>query len=42
MHKLRVKLRNANIYHPLGLVFKIYFFQKRTIPTSKMLDLLRR
>ena len=42
MRKLRVKLRNASIYHPWDPVFKKYFFQKRTPPSSEMLDLLRR
>ena len=41
MRKLRVKLRNATINPPIGPVFKIYLFQKRTPPASEMLDLLR-
>ena len=42
MRKLRVKLRNASIYPPWGQVFKKYFFQKRTPPSSEMLDLLQK
>ena len=42
MRKLRVKLRNATIYLPWGLIFKQSFFHKRTPLSSEMLDLLRR
>ena len=42
MRKLCVKLRNASIHPPSGPVFKKYLFQKRTLPSSEMLDLLRR
>ena len=42
MHKLRVKLRNATIYPPWGPIFKKYFFQKHTPPSSEMQNLFRR
>ena len=42
MRKLCMKLRNGTIYHSWGPICKNSFFQKRTPPSSKMLDLHRR
>ena len=42
MRKLPVKLCNATIYPPWGPIFENSFFQKRTPPSSEMLDLLRK
>ena len=42
LFSLRVKLRNATIYPPWGLIFKKYFFQKHTSPSSEMQNLFRR
>ena len=42
MRKLHVKLRNTTIHPPLGPIFKKYFFQKHTPPTSEMGNLFQR
>ena len=42
MRKMRVKLRNASIYPPWGPIKKKKKIQKRTPPSSEMLDLLQR